>query len=217
MAAGEGRFRACLSEGEVLNSPSGGCRIEGVLGQGGFGITYRAEELERHVSVAVKEFMPMQMAVRMPDGSVAPKPGLEAEYELRLANQLKVLSHMPGVTLVPCEYDGEAYAGAVAGLESEPEGGARCTRCFELRLDFAARECKRLGCGFFSTTLTVSPHKDAQRINAIGEALAEKYGVKWLPGDFKKRDGYRRSIELSHEFGLYRQNYCGCLYSKSGR
>ncbi len=141
----------------------------------------------------------------------------EAEYELRLANQLKVLSHMPGVTLVPCEYDGEAYAGAVAGLESEPEGGARCTRCFELRLDFAARECKRLGCGFFSTTLTVSPHKDAQRINAIGEALAEKYGVKWLPGDFKKRDGYRRSIELSHEFGLYRQNYCGCLYSKSGR
>ena len=84
MAAGEGRFRACLSEGEVLNSPSGGCRIEGVLGQGGFGITYRAEELERHVSVAVKEFMPMQMAVRMPDGSVAPKPGLEAEYELRL-------------------------------------------------------------------------------------------------------------------------------------
>ena len=141
----------------------------------------------------------------------------EAEYELRLANQLKVLSHMPGVTLVPCEYDGEAYAGAVAGLESEPEGGARCTRCFELRLDFDARECKRLGCGFFSTTLTVSPHKDAQRINAIGEALAEKYGVKWLPGDFKKRDGYRRSIELSHEFGLYRQNYCGCLYSKSGR
>lgn len=141
----------------------------------------------------------------------------KAEYELRLANQLKVLSHMPGVTLVPCEYDGEAYAGAVAGLESEPEGGARCTRCFELRLDFAARECKRLGCGFFSTTLTVSPHKDAQRINAIGEALAEKYGVKWLPGDFKKRDGYRRSIELSHEFGLYRQNYCGCLYSKSGR
>lgn len=141
----------------------------------------------------------------------------EAEYELRLANQLKVLSHMPGVTLVPCEYDGEAYAGAVAGLESEPEGGARCTRCFELRLDFAARECKRLGCGFFSTTLTVSPHKDAQRINANGEALAEKYGVKWLPGDFKKRDGYRRSIELSHEFGLYRQNYCGCLYSKSGR
>ena len=141
----------------------------------------------------------------------------EAEYELRLANQLKVLSHMPGVTLVPCEYDGEAYAGAVAGLESEPEGGARCTRCFELRLDFAAQECKRLGCGFFSTTLTVSPHKDAQRINAIGEALAEKYGVKWRPGDFKKRDGYRRSIELSHEFGLYRQNYCGCLYSKSGR
>ena len=103
------------------------------------------------------------------------------------------------------------------GLEDEPEGGARCTECFKLRLDFAAREAKRLGCDYFATTLTVSPHKDAQRINAIGEALAGKYGVKWLPGDFKKRDGYKRSIELSREFGLYRQNYCGCLYSKTER
>lgn len=138
-----------------------------------------------------------------------------AEYDLRLENQLKVLERIPGVTLVPCGYDGGAYDEAVRGLEDEPEGGARCTECFKLRLDFAAREAKRLGCDYFATTLTVSPHKDAQRINAIGEALAGKYGVKWLPGDFKKRDGYKRSIELSREFGLYRQNYCGCLFSKT--
>lgn len=137
------------------------------------------------------------------------------EYDLRLENQLCVLGRMPGVTLVPCGYDGGAYDEAVRGLEDEPEGGARCTECFKLRLDFAAREAKRLGCDYFATTLTVSPHKDAQRINAIGEALAGKYGVKWLPGDFKKRDGYKRSIELSREFGLYRQNYCGCLFSKT--
>ena len=140
-----------------------------------------------------------------------------AEYDLRLENQLKVLERIPGVTLVPCGYDGGAYDGAVRGLEDEPEGGARCTECFKLRLDFTAREAKRLGCDYFATTLTVSPHKDAQRINAIGEALAGKYGVKWLPGDFKKRDGYKRSIELSREFGLYRQDYCGCLYSKTER
>ena len=139
------------------------------------------------------------------------------EYDLRLENQLCVLGRIPGVTLVPCGYDGGAYDEAVRGLEDEPEGGARCTECFKLRLDFAAREAKRLGCDYFATTLTVSPHKDAQRINAIGEALAGKYGVKWLPGDFKKRDGYKRSIELSREFGLYRQDYCGCLYSKTER
>ena len=138
-----------------------------------------------------------------------------AEYDLRLENQLKVLERIPGVTLVPCGYGGGAYDEAVRGLEDEPEGGARCTEGFALRLDFAAREAKRLGCDYFATTLTVSPHKDAQRINAIGEALAGKYGVKWLPGDFKKRDGYKRSIELSREFGLYRQNYCGCLFSKT--
>ena len=137
-----------------------------------------------------------------------------AEYELRLENQLRVVDSMPGVTLVPCEYDGAAYTDAVRGLEAEPEGGARCTECFRLRLDFAAREAARLGCEYVCTTLSVSPHKDAQRLNAIGLETAERYGVKWLPGDFKKRNGYKRSIELSNELGLYRQNYCGCLYSK---
>lgn len=135
------------------------------------------------------------------------------EYDKRLENQLIVLEHMPGVTLVPCDYDGEAYDAAVAGLESEPEGGARCTECFRLRLSYAAREAKRLECEYCCTTLTVSPHKDAQRINALGREICKQHGVKWLPGDFKKREGYKRSIELSKEYGLYRQEYCGCLYS----
>lgn len=163
--------------------------------------SYVLEYLTRYFEVSLSYYNP----------NIQPRE----EYELRLENQLKVLERIPGVTLVPCGYEGGAYDEAVRGLENEPEGGARCTECFALRLDFAARETKRLGCDYFATTLTVSPHKDAQRINAIGEALAGKYGVKWLPADFKKRDGYKRSIELSREFGLYRQNYCGCLYSKT--
>jgi len=138
-----------------------------------------------------------------------------SEYDKRLENQKLVLEHIPGVTLAECGYDGEAYNAAVAGLESEPEGGARCTECFRLRLDFAAREAARLECEYCCTTLSVSPHKDAQRINALGYEICAKYGVKWLPGDFKKRNGYKRSIELSNEYGLYRQDYCGCLYSKA--
>lgn len=138
-----------------------------------------------------------------------------SEYDKRLENQKLVLEHIPGVTLAECGYDGEAYNATVAGLESEPEGGARCTECFRLRLDFAAREAARLECEYCCTTLSVSPHKDAQRINALGYEICAKYGVKWLPGDFKKRNGYKRSIELSNEYGLYRQDYCGCLYSKA--
>ena len=86
--------------------------------------------------------------------------------------------------------------------------------CFRLRLEETARQARAYGFDFFGTTLTVSPHKDAQRLNAIGAELAQQYGVRWLPSDFKKREGYKRSIELSKQYGLYRQEYCGCLYSK---
>lgn len=96
------------------------------------------------------------------------------------------------------------------GLEAEAEGGARCTECFVLRLSRTAEAAREGGYDYFATTLTVSPHKNAPLINAIGEKLAEDHGVLWLPSDFKKRDGYRRSIELSHEYGLYRQSWCGC-------
>ena len=138
----------------------------------------------------------------------------EAEYELRLENQRRVLEHHPDVALHEYGWRGEEYEAAVRGLEAEPEGGARCTACFRLRLEETARLARELGYEYFCTTLSVSPHKDAERINRIGLELAEKYGVKWLPSDFKKREGYKRSIELSRAYGLYRQDYCGCLYSK---
>lgn len=139
------------------------------------------------------------------------------EYDLRLENQRKIIAALPtpsAVSVLECSYDGEAYTAAVRGLESEPEGGKRCTVCFHLRLEETARQAKEHGFDWFCTTLTVSPHKDAERLNQIGRALGEKYGVPFLPSDFKKREGYKRSIQLSKEYDLYRQDYCGCLYSK---
>lgn len=137
------------------------------------------------------------------------------EYELRLMTQKRLLGHFPQVALLPCPYDPAAFDEAARGLESEPEGGARCTACFRLRLSYAARVAAAHGFQYYCTTLTVSPHKDAERINRLGEAFGAEHGVAWLPSDFKKRDGYKRSVTLANEFGLYRQDYCGCLFSKS--
>lgn len=139
------------------------------------------------------------------------------EYDKRLHWQREIIAQLStptAVDLLECDYDGARYAAAVRGLEREPEGGARCTVCFRLRLEETARLARAYGYDYFCTTLTVSPHKDAERINAIGAALAAQYGVAWLPSDFKKREGYKRSIELSKQYGLYRQDYCGCLFSK---
>ena len=138
-----------------------------------------------------------------------------AEYDLRLENQRKVLAAMPEVHILECAYDGEAYNAAVRGLEGEPEGGARCTVCFRLRLEETARLAAEGKFDYSCTTLTVSPHKAAARIKTIGRALGEQYGVAWLASDFKKREGYKQSITLSRELDLYRQDYCGCLYSKN--
>lgn len=140
-----------------------------------------------------------------------------AEYDKRLHWQREIIAQLPTQTpveLLDCGYDGARYTEAVRGLEREPEGGARCTVCFRLRLEETARLAKAHGYDYFCSTLTVSPHKDAERLNAIGTALAAEYGVAWLPSDFKKREGYKRSIELSKQYGLYRQDYCGCLFSK---
>lgn len=128
----------------------------------------------------------------------------EREYEAD-----RHLIHFVAGTYVPDDF----YA-AAKGLEQEPEGGARCTECFKLRLSEAAREAKAGGFDFFTTTLTISPLKDAERLNRIGEEMGEEYGVEFLPSDFKKRNGYKRSTELSREHALYRQNYCGCVFSK---
>lgn len=138
----------------------------------------------------------------------------EEEYDKRLHYQREVLRHIPA-KLLECSYDGAAFERISAGYEAAPEGGERCTRCFLLRLEETARQAYAHGFAYYCTTLTVSPHKDAERINRIGEEMGAKYGVKWLPSDFKKRNGYLRSIQLAKEFELYRQDWCGCQYSHS--
>ena len=137
----------------------------------------------------------------------------QAEYEKRLEHQREVLRHIPA-KIMECDYDGAAFEAVAAGYEDAPEGGERCTRCFLLRLEETARRAAAEGFDYFCTTLTVSPHKDAERINRIGMMLAERCGVRWLPSDFKKRNGYLRSIRLAQEWGLYRQDWCGCEYSR---
>ena len=117
------------------------------------------------------------------------------------------------VTLIEGEYNPKKFYDTVKGLENEPEGGIRCRKCFELRLSESARIAKELGCDYFTTTLTISPMKDAQVLNEVVEEQCEAFGIKRLPSDFKKKGGYKRSIELSREYGLYRQNFCGCIYS----
>ena len=140
-----------------------------------------------------------------------------AEYEKRLDTQRQLLraASFPGVTLRPASYDPRVFFAAAAGLEQAPEGGSRCAVCFRLRLEETAKQAAAGGFDFFGTTLTVSPHKNAALINAIGQDAADKYGVRWLPSDFKKRGGYLASIRLSRTYGLYRQNYCGCKFSLS--
>lgn len=138
------------------------------------------------------------------------------EYEKRLQNQVRLLDETKWARLLPCEYDHGEFIAAVQGLENEREGGERCTECFRLRLEKTAQKAKKGGYDYFATTLSVSPHKNAQLLGRLSEEIGEKYGVKPLPSDFKKREGYKRSIRLSEKFGLYRQNYCGCEFSKRG-
>ncbi len=139
------------------------------------------------------------------------------EYEKRKAEQLRFLRETGLADFLDCDYAPADFAAIAKGYEDAPEGGARCERCFALRLERTAREAQAGGFDWFATTLTVSPLKNAALINAIGGELARKYGVKWLHSDFKKRGGYQQSIALSKEHGLYRQNYCGCIYSKRER
>lgn len=140
----------------------------------------------------------------------------EAEYrkrEAELAKLIREQPHLHEVQFVRGNYEPGRFFGIARGLEDCPEGGERCFRCYELRLSETARMAAQGGFDYFTTTLTISPLKNAQKLNEIGMRLAETYGVKWLPSDFKKKSGYLRSIELSKEYGLYRQDYCGCVYS----
>ena len=137
----------------------------------------------------------------------------QSEYEHRLSEQRR-LCELSDIPIVECRYDTQSFFDAVRGLEKEPEGGERCKKCFELRLDNTAYLAKAAGFELFTATLTVSPHKNACIINEAGVAAARRHGIEWLPCDFKKRGGYQRSIELSRQYGLYRQDYCGCIFSK---
>lgn len=144
----------------------------------------------------------------------------ESEYIRRREELERLLREMPlanPVKLVPCDYDGPAFEEIARGLEDAPEGGARCMKCFRLRLEKAAQAARDGKYDYFTTTLTLSPLKNARALNEIGEEVGALYGVRHLPGDFKKKDGYKRSLELSREYGLYRQDYCGCVYSKAER
>lgn len=145
----------------------------------------------------------------------------EGEYEKRLETEKKfidayncTLSEDSRVKLIEGDYDPENYLMTVRGLEDEPENGARCTKCFEIRMRKTAEEAEKLGFDTFATTLSVSPHKNTERINKIGYELEKEFAPSFLDESFKKKDGFKRSTELSREYGLYRQNYCGCIFSE---
>ena len=139
----------------------------------------------------------------------------EEEYRHRLSEQERLLSLLPwDIPLMACEYGHEAFEAFAPGMAEAPEGGERCLRCFELRLGRTAELAKEHKFEYFTTTLSVSPHKNADNVNRAGAEAGENAGVKYLYADFKKKNGYLRSLQLSKEYGLYRQDYCGCRYSR---
>ena len=164
-----------------------------------------------------------------PDGSI-PVPDLQAEgwkvmgffygsnihpheeYTRRL-EAVNILASHCGISCVIGHYVPQEWLDGVKGLESEPEGGLRCEKCFTLQLEACAKEAVKLDCEYICTTLTISPHKNAELINALGRDIAEKYGLHWENRVWRKKDGFLRSVRASRELGLYRQNYCGCTFS----
>ena len=147
-----------------------------------------------------------------------PNISVKEEYEYRLNEEKRLISLMEfknPVKIIEGVYNPKDFFSAVKGLEKEPEGGKRCVECFKLRLEASAKTAKEIGADYFATTLTISPLKNAYALNEIGAQFADKYGVNWLYSDFKKREGYKRSIQLSREYDLYRQNYCCCVFSKA--
>ena len=142
------------------------------------------------------------------------------EYQKRVQELKRLLTQMPlfhPASFLEGPYEPEAFFRTARGLEEVPEGGERCFACYRLRLEKTAQMARDGKYDYFTTTLSISPLKNAEKINGIGEELAAVYGVPHLPSDFKKRDGYRQSIALSREYNLYRQDYCGCVYSMRGR
>ncbi len=146
-----------------------------------------------------------------------PNIGPKEEYDLRVQELQHLIERMSlkhKVQFLEGPYEPELFYKMVKGYEHCEERGERCEICFRMRLEESAKKCRELNCDYFTTTLTISPLKDAKLLNRIGEEMAVKYGVNYLPSDFKKKNGYKRSIELSKEYELYRQSFCGCVFSK---
>ena len=144
----------------------------------------------------------------------------QAEYQKRVKEQQRLLGELPvkyPIAFVEGAYEPEVFLAMAKGMEQLPEGGERCFACYELRQRKAAEYAKEHHFDYFTTTLSVSPHKNAAKLNEIGLRLAQEYGIPYLVSDFKKKGGYLKSIELSAEYHLYRQDYCGCVYSKAAR
>lgn len=144
----------------------------------------------------------------------------EEEYTKRAEEQWRFIAQLPAkypISFVEGAFEKERFYEAVKGYENCPEGGERCFRCYELRLEETAKLAQAMGMDYFTTTLSISPLKNAAKLNEIGEKLGAIYKVAHLSSDFKKKNGYKRSVELSNEYGMYRQYYCGCVYSKLQR
>ncbi len=142
----------------------------------------------------------------------------EEEFNKRLFEQQRLVNEMGlSVKVVDIGYQSEKFYEAVKGLEELPEGDRRCEKCFILRLEETAKIAKKCRFDYFTTTLSISPLKDEQLLNKIGRELSDKYGIKYLYSDFKKKNGYKRSIELSAQYNLYRQDYCGCVFSRTAK
>ena len=145
--------------------------------------------------------------------NIYPKEEFDKRYQ-ELSRLIKDLPHNNSISLIEGRYDYNEFLNIAKGLESVPEGGERCFKCYELRMREAAKYAKEHNFDYFTTTLSISPYKNSNKLNEIGKKLEDELGVKYLYADFKKKNGYKRSIELSREYNLYRQDYCGCIYSK---
>ncbi len=144
----------------------------------------------------------------------------DEEYHKRVEEQRRFIEQLPArhpISFLEGNFDKARFYAIAKGKERLPEGGERCFACYELRLREAAEYARRLGFDYFTTTLSISPLKNAQKLNEIGQKLEQQYGVAYLCSDFKKKNGYKRSTELSREYGMYRQDYCGCVFSKAER
>ena len=163
-----------------------------------------------HVITYLTKFFDITILYYNPN--ISPK----SEYDKRKKEQIRLIKEIDKVNKIDSidwDYDNDLYEKSIKGYEDCPERGNRCTICFNLRLDKTAKLAKEFNYDYFCTTLSVSPYKNSQLINEIGKELESKYNIKWLYSDFKKENGYKKSIELSKKYNLYRQDYCGCKYS----